>query len=230
MKISVALAAYNGERYIGEQIESILSELQDGDEIIVSDDNPKGKTKAAVEKYSKLDSRVKYIEGKGKGVCKNFENAVNNCTGDVVFFCDQDDVWLKGKRDTVVKEIENGADVVLHDAMMTDKDLNVINPSFFEENGSQEGFLKNFIKNSYMGCCMAVKKDFLLKCLPFPEKLPMHDWWIGLIAEKYGKVKFIKTPLIYHRCHGDNVTGGKTSLKDKIVWRFRILSDIIRLK
>ena len=230
MKISVALAAYNGERYIGEQIESILSELHDGDEIIVSDDNPKGKTKEAVEKYSKKDSRVKYIEGKGQGVCKNFENAVNNCTGDVVFFCDQDDVWLKGKRDAVVKEIENGADVVLHDAMMTDKDLNVINPSFFQENGSQPGFLKNFIKNSYMGCCMAVKRDFLNKCLPFPEKLPMHDWWIGLIAEKYGKVKFIDTPLIYHRCHGDNVTGGKTSTKDKIVWRIRILSDLIRLK
>ena len=81
-----------------------------------------------------------------------------------------------------------------------------------------------------MGCCMAVERNFLLSCLPFPENLPMHDWWIGLNAEKRGKVKFVYKPLILHRCHGDNVTGGKTAAKDKIIWRIRILAAIIRLK
>lgn len=92
MKISVALAAYNGEKYIGEQIESILPQLGRDDEIVVSDDNPAGKTRAAVEFYSAYDGRVRYVEGTGEGVCRNFENAILNCSGDVIFLCDQDDV------------------------------------------------------------------------------------------------------------------------------------------
>ena len=157
MKISVALAAYNGEKYIGEQIESILPQLGRDDEIVVSDDNPAGKTRAAVEFYSAYDGRVRYVEGTGEGVCRNFENAILNCSGDVIFLCDQDDVWLPNKVERVMKAIENGADVVLHDAMMTDGELNVTDESFFSLNGSKRGFVRNFLKNSYMGCCMAFR-------------------------------------------------------------------------
>ena len=179
MKISVALAAYNGEKYIGEQIESILPQLGRDDEIVVSDDNPAGKTRAAVEFYSAYDGRVRYVEGTGEGVCRNFENAILNCSGDVIFLCDQDDVWLPNKVERVMKAIENGADVVLHDAMMTDGELNVTDESFFSLNGSKRGFVRNFLKNSYMGCCMAFRRDFEPAFMPFPKDLAMHDWWIG---------------------------------------------------
>ncbi len=230
MKISVALAAYNGEKYIGEQIESILPQLREGDELIVSDDNPAGKTRSIVEFYTAYDSRVKYIEGEGKGVCKNFENAINHCSGDVIFLCDQDDVWLDGKVEKVLGAIEKGADVVLHDAQVTDGELNVTSPSFFALNGSKPGFVKNLLKNSYMGCCMAFRADFKKIFMPFPENLPMHDWWIGLNAEIRGKAEFINEPLIKHRCHGGNVTGGETTAMQKLLWRLQITADIIRLK
>ncbi len=230
MKISVALAAYNGEKYIGEQIESILPQLRDGDELIVSDDNPAGKTRSIVDFYTAYDNRVKYVEGEGKGVCKNFENAINHCSGDVVFLCDQDDVWLEGKVEKVLKAIEAGADVVLHDAQMTDGELNITNESFFALNGSKPGFVKNFVKNSYMGCCMAFRADFEKIFMPFPEKLPMHDWWIGLNAELRGKVIFIDEPLIKHRCHGGNVTGGETTAMQKLLWRLQMVADIISSK
>ena len=86
----------------------------------------------------------------GEGVCRNFENAILNCSGDVIFLCDQDDVWLPNKVERVMKAIENGADVVLHDAMMTDGELNVTDESFFSLNGSKRGFVRNFLKNSYI--------------------------------------------------------------------------------
>ncbi|MBQ2774594.1 MAG: glycosyltransferase family 2 protein [Clostridia bacterium] len=230
MKISVAMAAYNGEKYIGEQIESILPQLREGDELIVSDDNPAGKTRSIVEFYTAYDNRVKYVEGEGKGVCKNFENAINHCSGDVIFLCDQDDVWLDGKVQKVLNVIEAGADVVLHDAQVTDGELNVTSPSFFALNGSKPGFVKNLVKNSYMGCCMAFKAEFKNIFMPFPENLPMHDWWIGLNAELRGKVAFLHEPLIKHRCHGGNVTGGETTAVQKLLWRLQMTADIIRSK
>lgn len=228
MKISVALAAYNGEKYIGEQLESILLQLGEGDEIIVSDDRPSGKTRAVVEFYSAYDPRVKYIEGEGKGVCKNFENALRHCSGDIIFLCDQDDVWMPEKVERVLKVFESGADVVLHDAFVTDGELNVTHESFFELNGSKKGFLKNFIKNSYMGCCMAFSREFEQEFLPFPDGLAMHDWWIGLNAELKGRVELINEPLIKHRCHENNVTGGKTTAAQKIKWRVQMAKDILK--
>lgn len=230
MNISVALAAYNGEKYIGEQIESILPQLGEDDEIVVSDDNPVGKTRTVVEFYSAYDRRVRYVEGTGEGVCRNFENAILNCSGNVIFLCDQDDVWLPGKVERVMEAIDGGADVVLHDAMMTDGDLNVTEPSFFKLNGSGRGLIKNLVKNSYMGCCMAFRRDFESAFMPFPEDLAMHDWWIGLNAEAKGKVVLIYEPLIKHRCHGGNVTGGATSAAQKMKWRFQMAKDMLRFK
>ena len=129
-----------------------------------------------------------------------------------------------------MKAIENGADVVLHDAMMTDGELNVTDESFFILNGSKRGFVRNFLKNSYMGCCMAFRRDFEPAFMPFPKDLAMHDWWIGLNAELKGKVEFIYEPLIKHRCHGGNVTGGKTTAAQKISWRIQMAGDILRYK
>lgn len=103
--ISVVIAAYKGEKYIAEQINSILPQLGDGDEIIISDDYPQGETRRAVEALRSDDNRIKYIEGLRKGVVRNFENAINYATGDYIFLADQDDVWLEGKVAAVMKEI-----------------------------------------------------------------------------------------------------------------------------
>ena len=90
--ISVALAAYKGEKYIEEQIRSILPQLSHDDEIIVSDDRPGGMTEKIVKKIAMEDSRVVWVEGKSKGVVTNFVNAIRYCKGDKIFLCDQDDV------------------------------------------------------------------------------------------------------------------------------------------
>lgn len=229
MKISVALAAYKGEQYIAEQLDSILKQLGENDEIIVSDDYPQGKTRDEVLKFQ--DKRIRYIEGKGKGVVKNFENALNACTGDVIFLCDQDDAWLPDKVESVMKEIQNGADLVLHDAAVADSALNITEPSYFAVHGSNASFFGNIIRNSFVGCCMAFKKETLLASLPFPKGLAMHDWWIALVAmKKKQKVVLLDKPLIKWRRHDSTVTGGKTSLWQKIKWRLNIVLSLARIK
>lgn len=229
MKISVALAAYKGEQYIAEQLDSILCQLGEDDEIIVSDDFPGGKTREAVSEIH--DKRIRYIEGPGKGVIKNFENALNACTGDVIFLSDQDDVWLPGKVEKIAAEIRNGADLVLHDAAVTDGALNITCPSYFAVRGSNASFAKNLIKNSFVGCCMAFTRKVMTESLPFPEKLPMHDWWIALVALKKGyKTVLLPEILLKWRRHGENVTGGKTSARQKITWRLRMLLSVARIR
>lgn len=225
-KISVALAAYKGENFIGEQLSSILTQLTDIDEVIVSDDFPQGKTKEIVLEMAEEDARIKYIEGPSKGLIMNFENAIKNCTGDYIFLADQDDAWLPDKVEKVCEEFEKGADLVLHNAMVTDKDLKITDTSFFSSHGTKTGYFNNILKNSYMGCCMAFKKELKEKILPFPENLPMHDQWIGLLAEKTGKVSLVEKPLILYRRHGENMTGGRTSFKQKIMWRLSILQKV----
>lgn len=217
--ISVALAAYKGEKYIEEQLRSILIQLSHDDEIIVSDDKPGGQTEKIVRRVMAEDDRIVYVEGKSKGVVANFTNAIRHCHGDIIFLCDQDDVWLPDKVKRVTEAIEGGANLVLHNAYVTDKYLNITDYSFFASRGSKKGFFRNIIKNSYMGCCMAFDRSLLKRIMPIPRFIPMHDQWIGLIGEIYGKVEFIDAPLIYYRVHGENVTGGKTTMKQKIRWR-----------
>ena len=215
------MAAYKGEKYIKAQIASVLPRLGERDELIISDDCPRDSMREIVSSFN--DSRIKYIEGPGRGVIKNFENALNFCSGDIIFLCDQDDVWLEGKVEKCVKALNNGAILVLHDATVTDGELNVTEDSFFSLHKSTLGFKKNILRNSYMGCCMAFRSELKDTVLPFPDKLPMHDQWIGLCAEKTGRTEMIKEPLILYRRHGDNVTGGKTTLFQKISRRVNII-------
>lgn len=224
MKISVALAAYKGEQYISEQIDSILSQLGENDELIVSDDYPEGKTREIVLGYQSEDKRVRYIEGEGRGVVRNFENALRACTGDIIFLADQDDVWMSNKVELIMNEFSHGADLVLHDAYVTDSDLNITEPSYFKIHGSNASFFGNIARNSFVGCCMAFTKQAMLDSLPFPKALAMHDWWIALVAlKKKRNVVLLSKPLIKWRRHSATVTGGKTSLFQKIKWRINIL-------
>ena len=225
--ISVALAAYQGEDYIEEQLRSILSQLAHGDEIIVSDDKPGGATEQIVRRVMADDPRVIYVEGKGQGVVANFVNAIRHCRGDRIFLCDQDDVWLPDKVRRVTDAFDAGATLVLHNAYVTDRDLNITDYSFFALRGSKPGFVRNIVKNSYMGCCMAFDRKLLKKIMPMPKHLPMHDQWIGLMGEMYGKVTFLDAPLIYYRRTGSNVTGGETTAKQKLQWRRYLIKRLV---
>lgn len=230
MSISVAMAVYNGEKYVEAQINSILNQLKYGDEIVISYDESADNTYKIISKLKQKNNCIKILKGPQKGVIKNFENAILNCKNQYIFLCDQDDIWLSNKVETVLKEFySTKADLVIHDALITDEKLQVIKESFFTTQKCKPGFLHNIIKNSYIGCCMAFNQELRSKILPFPESIPMHDQWIGIIAELKGKVSFLKIPLMYYRRHSGNITSIKHSdIISMIRYRIGLVKAIVK--
>lgn len=208
MKISVAMAYYNGGTYIEEQMESILSQLGEKDELIVSVDGASDGSKPLLLKMADIDKRIHVIKGPSKGVVKNFENAIRHCTGDIIYLSDQDDIWKPDKVEKVNAAFKNPeVKAVLHDAEIVDENgVPTGAASLFVVRGSRTGILKNIIKNSYVGCCMAFRKELVPVICPIPKEMYMHDYWIGTVAEYMGKVCLLDEPLIGYRRHSSNVT------------------------
>lgn len=232
MKISVCIATYNGESYIQEQLHSILKQLKPHDEVIISDDHS---TDDTIDKIKSIaDKRIRIYANNSKGVISNFENALLKCGGNYIFLADQDDIWMDDKVAECVNELNNGYDLVLTDCIVFENKGNrVIHSSFFEANNSKSGLIRNLINNSYMGCCMAFNSKVKSMVMPFPKKIPMHDWWIGIVAESKYKVKFIKKPMLKYRVHNKNASTSangisKYSLFSKIKFRVSLLYYLIQ--
>lgn len=224
--VSVAMAAYNGEKYISAQIESILFCLSAGDELVVSDDGSTDKTAEIVKTYAAKDPRVKLLQGPQSGVVRNFENAISACTGDVIFLSDQDDLWHKDKVEKVLPLLKENT-LVCHNAAIYDNATGQTDGTVQDKIGQNATVFKNLVKNSFMGCCMAFKRELLNYAMPFPDKelIHIHDWWLGLLAIKYGKVAFISECLIDYRIHDSNTLGfNKTTFGFKVKKRVNMLN------
>lgn len=227
VSVSVALASYNGEKYIEEQIRSILQNLEMQDEIIISDDGSTDRTLAIIKGFD--DPRIMLFKGPGEGVKKNFENAIRYCGGRYIFLCDQDDIWAPDKVDKVVNTfLETKAPVVVHDCQIVNENGDVIEDSFYAFRKSGPGKFKNLIKNTYIGCCMAFDAALKDAFLPIPNDIEMHDQWIGIIGDNIGKNVFIGDKLIKYRRHENNASDAfnhhpvKKMLRNRIVLLSRL--------
>lgn len=206
-RLSVAMVTYNGEKYIREQIDSILPQLLEQDELIISDDGSSDGTLAILQEYQEKDNRIRVVEGTHTGIKKNVENALKQCRGEVIFLADQDDVWKKDKAARVLEVMEQEkCALVIHDAeVFRDDTGDITMKSFFEFRNSGAGVFKNMIKNSYIGCCMAFRREVLDKAVPIPDSIEMHDQWLGIISDFYfGKSVFLRETLLSYRRHGEN--------------------------
>lgn len=230
--ISVCMATYNGEKYITEQLDSILCQLSDEDELIISDDGSNDNTLKIISDYTVKFKNIILIDGPKQGVVKNFENALKHAKGDYIFLTDQDDVWKKNKIQTMLKYfISTDCQVILHDADIIDAEFNVISESFYIHRGSKHGLLRNIYKNSYLGCCMAFKKNILNEALPFPSNIEMHDWWIGLIGESNKSTLLISEKLILYRRHENNVSSFHHHPLPKMIFnRLWLLLQLVKRK
>ncbi len=228
--ISVCLAAYNGEKYIGEQLKSIMDQLSDNDEIIVSDDGSTDGTLDTISIFN--DKRIKVVYNKGNhGPVGNFENALNHANGDYIFLSDQDDIWLPGRVDIAIKLLNyKDVECTICNRIIINSEGKSNNFHVIPEDFTRYPFYKVLYHNPYIGCCMAFSRRHLNFCLPFPNNLPMHDLWIGLLAHKMKTVKYIQEPLIAYRRHGYNVTTGKSpySIAYRIYFRIRLLYQIVK--
>lgn len=230
--ISVCIATFNGEKFIREQLRSILVQISNDDEVIISDDFSTDATISVIEAIN--DDRIKIFYNSNKKkrahpAISNFENALSHAKGKYIFLADQDDVWIGNKISLTMPYLLK-YDMVLSDCMLIDEKGEITYDSFFRLNNSKKGLFNNLLKNSYVGCCMAFNRRILDKALPFPEDIPLHDLWIGFIAELFYNTIFISEKLIMYRRHKNvsSFTGGRSkySLLKRISFRLNTIKYI----
>jgi glycosyltransferase involved in cell wall biosynthesis len=206
------MATYNGEKYIAEQLHSILEQLGKSDELIISDDHSTDNTIRVIEECA--DPRIKLVyNNTKKGYTRNFENAIRCCVGDIIFISDQDDVWMDNKVE-VMKQYLDTYDLVISDATYVNENLQVIHDSHFRLSCMKTGFFRQLYKPCYIGACMAFKRVVLEIALPFPqhERYCAYDYWLSLVGECCYNTHLVENQLILYRRHGGNASpaGGKS--------------------
>jgi glycosyltransferase involved in cell wall biosynthesis len=233
-KISVCTAAFQGERYIASQLQSILAQLSAGDEVIVVDDCSSDRTPDEVRALG--DPRIRLLEhAANQGVMRSFEEALSRASGNVIFLSDQDDLWAPEKVSTVLQAFEANPDVtlVVTDAALIDNNGVRVGNSYYASRGKfNSGLLSNLIRCKFLGCTMAFRSVIIPKVLPFPGGDDvLHDIWIGTVNTLWGgKTLYIGEPLVLYRRHAANFTGnGRLGRLRQFRMRFHLLKAITEL-
>lgn len=228
--ISVCIATHNGEKYIKLQVESILSQLGENDELIVSDDGSTDNTLAIIGSFK--DDRIKvyhYIQSRKSKhpheyVCKNFENALRHANGDYIFLSDQDDEWMPNKVAVCLEDLIDH-DLVLHDFSHINENEIILKHLHYNGKFRPHNFLL-LHEGKYYGCAMAFRRNVLNYALPFPKHIYLHDFWIGILVEILGLLYYEKEPLIKYRIHVDNTSDTHNSIPFKLLYRLHILFNV----
>ncbi len=237
-RISVALAAFDGGAHLAPQLDGVLAQLAEGDELVVSDDGSTDGTLARLAACAARDPRVRLLRNDGarpRGVAANFAAAFAAAQGEVVLPCDQDDLWLPGR--IAHFRARFAADprllVLQTDARLVDGAGEPLHPSFFALRGSRPGLFRNLWRNAYQGCTMGFRRTLLDAAAPIPARIPMHDQWLGLVAElaggaRRGAVAFDGAVLTAHRRHGANATSlAPAPFGRRLSWRLRLAAALL---
>lgn len=214
--ISVAIACYNGEKYIKEQVQSILDQTLQVDEIIISDDGSSDHSLKIVKELN--DPRIHIHKNKGRhGYCGNFENAISLCTGDLIFIADQDDKWDLNRVEKTLEFFHKypDADLVFCNGRYIDRNGTIMGndrmlPKMSTEAGKipRDKYLDNSVSVSLApGMAMCITKKLSEKTLPFPESQGNHDQWLMFCALCEDSAYYLNEQLVSYRLHGNNVTG-----------------------
>lgn len=217
LKSSVAICTYNGERYIKDQLKSILDQDREVDEIVICDDCSIDNTVMICDEILS-HSGIKYTIIKNKknlGFIKNFYQAMSLCKNDIIFLCDQDDVWMKNKTSIIldVFEKKSAALMVFSNAIITNDKLEPINDLYKTLNYSTSylenqniAFEKLINDNFVVGATAAIRKD-LLRMSNDSDNKWAHDSWLAIVASLNKGLFSINDPLIYYRQHSTNTIG-----------------------
>ncbi|RZT95238.1 glycosyltransferase [Rivibacter subsaxonicus] len=221
--VSVAMAVYNGLPYLREQMASVLRELRPEDELVVVDDHSTDGSLAWLRSLD--DPRVVLLANdRNQGVSRSFERALSACTRQVVLLCDQDDVWMAGKRDALARPFDQDplCTVAVSDAQVIDGQGTVLSQSFMAgKGGFRGGRWSTLLRNRYLGCCMALRRDVVALGLPIPARAPMHDMWFGMLAASRGRVHYLPQPYLQYRRHDRNVSPSRrASVPQMLRWRW----------
>jgi glycosyltransferase involved in cell wall biosynthesis len=228
-RVSVILASCNGAKFIQAQLDSVLVQLGEEDEVVISDDASTDATLDIVRACG--DSRVRLISQPERlGYVRNFERAARAARGAVIFFCDQDDVWLPRKVESSLAALQS-AHCVASDAIVVDEHLHVTNNSYFAVRRVW-GFsaLAILLRPPIVGATMACRRDFLQLLLPFPAHVP-HDFWVTFNAALRRKLVVLPEPTILFRRHGSvaslSTAARRRALSAILLERFALLRAML---
>ena len=212
--VSVAMCAYNGEKYLRKQLDSILSQSYSPLQIIIVDDNSSDETRNILSLYSEEHSNIDiFFNDSNLGYNKNFEMAISKAEGEFIAISDQDDIWLHDKVATLVESIGDNW-LIFSNSQFIDSDDRLLNESllpFFAFRSDYRGIL---LENFVTGHTALLSKKILAYILPIPES-GFYDWWIGFIAMYHHKIAFSNQILTHYRIHNDSVIQLALSDNDK---------------
>ena len=219
--LSVCMATRNGEKYLHEQLESILPQLAPQDELVISDDSSTDKTLEIIRSFD--DARIRLLtENRFFSPIYNFENALRNATGQTITLADQDDIWLANRVETIRQRLQdkNGRPaLIMMDGYVIDAAGDRTGQTIFKRKPPKKGLLANLYDNTFTGCTLAFTRELLDIALPFPPGIPMHDSWLGMLALLHGEVQFVETKTMEYRRHGDNLSKWQRNPLVQIRWR-----------
>lgn len=215
--VSVCMATYNGERYLREQLDSILAELEPTDEVVIVDDASSDGTVALLQTYD--DPRVRvFARDVNRGYVRSFEEALTRATGDVLMLSDQDDIWIPGRRALLVAALDERA-VAASNLVLLSTGAPLRSPltrrDWLLRTGGGAQRCRNQLKlllgdAPYFGCAMAIRRDFLPVALPFPDGLAeSHDLWLATVANAAGELVHVEQPTLRRRVHGENASSDR---------------------
>ena len=224
VRCTVLMTSYNGEKYIKEQIESIMLNLSDDDELIISDDGSNDSTISIINEFCVYDKRIKIIKGPSQGLNKNIDYLLKYVNGEFVFFADQDDLWLPGKVDKILDVFDRNpkVNILHHNAFIIDSSGKEINDkTLFDRISFTNKLCKALIKPHFYGSMMA----FRFKVIRY-YKVPKyngHDVALGLLGCKTKSMMFIDDCLMKYRRHENNVSSlGKRKKRVILKSRFKL--------
>lgn len=221
IQVEILLATYNGEKYLIEQIESIIKQSHRNWVLKIRDDDSSDNTLKIINSYChSYPDKIFLIKGNGtgKGAKNNFWELIKSSSGDVVMCCDQDDVWHENKIERTLIFFNKGSNntprLVYTDLNVVDENLTNINDSFQQFSGIRGNRnTLNFLlcENVVTGCTMMfnnILRDQVLR-LENIETIKMHDYWIALVASAIGEIEYLGEPTIHYRQHENNVVGAR---------------------
>ena len=228
MKVDILMATYNGQKYLKEQIESILNQTFQEFRLIICDDCSKDETWKILEKYQKKDHRIEIVcNEQNLGYNKNFEKLLRMVKAPYFMLSDQDDFWLPNKVEESYNMITSGKyALVCSDLEVVNQNLETIHPSMWEfwpdynikkKIKKARDYRSCLMTNCITGCTTIVDSKLIPKLIPLPGYPIVHDWWIGLVAGSEGDIGYIEKPLIKYRQHGNNQIG---YVKHKTIYQF----------
>lgn len=222
--IDILLATYNGEKYLGEQIDSIISQSYDAWRLIIRDDGSSDGTLSVINDYLvKYPHKITFIKDEinSTGATNNFSVLLTHSDGDYIMFCDHDDIWLpekimvtRNKMKALEEQYGKDIPLLVHtDLKVVDEHLNVLSDSFRKFQNLNPHTAKHLnriiVQNVVTGCSLMINKKLKDILNPIPEGVIMHDWWIAITACAFGKIGYINESAILYRQHKRNEVGAR---------------------